>query len=87
MFRVLWVVATLALFCLPAASQSEAPTVVGKMAELILKYGDISETECGKKYKRPDPIEAPSNLNTEWYEPPASARRHLTTPTSLMRSF
>jgi len=43
--------------------------------------------ECGKKYERPDPIEAPSNLNTEWYEPPASARRHLTTPTSLMRSF
>ena len=52
MFRILWVVATLALFCVPAASQSEAPTVVGKMAELILKHGDISETECGTKYKR-----------------------------------
>ena len=52
MVRILLVVATLALFFLPAASQSEAPTVVGKMAELILKYGDISETECGTKYKR-----------------------------------
>ena len=41
--------------------------------------------ECGKKYKRPDPIEVPPPLNTEWYEPPASARRHLTTPASLMR--
>ena len=52
MVRILLVGATLALFSLPAASQSEAPTVVGKMAELILKYGDISETECGTKYKR-----------------------------------
>ena len=41
--------------------------------------------ECGKKYDRPDPIEVPSTLETEWYEPPASARRHLTTPASLMR--
>ena len=52
MVRILMVGATLVLFFLPAVSQSEAPTVVGKMAELILKYGDISETECGTKYKR-----------------------------------
>ena len=52
MVRILLAVATLALFSLPAKSQGETPTVVGKVAELILKYGDISETECGTKYKR-----------------------------------
>ena len=52
MGRILLAVATLALFSLPAKSQGETPTVVGKVAELILKYGDISETECGTKYKR-----------------------------------
>ena len=41
--------------------------------------------ECGKKYDRPDPIEVSPTLGTDWYEPPASARRHLTTPASLMR--
>ena len=52
MVRILLAVATLALFSLPAKSEGETPTVVGKVAELILKYGDISETECGTKYKR-----------------------------------
>ena len=52
MVRILLAIATLVFFCLPAPSKSEAPTVVGKMDELILKYGDISETECGTKYKR-----------------------------------
>ena len=52
MGRILLAVATLALFSLPEKSQGETPTVVGRVAELILKYGDISETECGTKYKR-----------------------------------
>ena len=52
MGRILLALATLALFSLPEKSQGETPTVVGKVAELILKYGDISETECGTKYKR-----------------------------------
>ena len=52
MGKVLVAVATLVLFLLPTASQSETPIVVGKMAELILKYGDVSKTECGTKYKR-----------------------------------
>jgi len=40
---------------------------------------------CGKKYDRPAMVEIPSDLEIGWYEPPASARRHLTTPVSLMR--
>ena len=52
MGRILLAVATLALFSLPVPSQGETLTVVGKVAELILKYGNISETECGTKYKR-----------------------------------
>ena len=41
--------------------------------------------ECGKKYERPAPIKVKPDLEIGWYEPPASARRHLTTPVSLMR--
>ena len=52
MGRILLAVATLALFSLPVASQGETPTVVGKVAYRILKQADISETECGTKYKR-----------------------------------
>ena len=52
MIRIILTATTLSLFCLPAASQVEVPTVVGNIAELILKHGDISETECGTKYKR-----------------------------------
>ena len=40
---------------------------------------------CGKKYDRPEMIEITPDLEIGWYEPPASARRHLTTPVSLMR--
>jgi tRNA(Ile2)-agmatinylcytidine synthase len=40
---------------------------------------------CGKKYDRPEMRETAPNLEIGWYEPPASARRHLTTPVSLMR--
>ena len=40
---------------------------------------------CGKKYDRPEMIEFTPDLEIGWYEPPASARRHLTTPISLMR--
>ena len=40
---------------------------------------------CGKKYDRPQMIEVTPDLEIGWYEPPASARRHLTTPVSLMR--
>ena len=40
---------------------------------------------CGLKYDRPKLIESSTTLSTIWYEPPASARRHLTTPISLMR--
>ena len=40
---------------------------------------------CGKKYDRPEMIEVIPDLKIGWYEPPASARRHLTTPISLMR--
>ena len=41
--------------------------------------------KCGEKYDRPELIEADIKLELKWYEPPASARRHLTTPISLMR--
>ena len=40
---------------------------------------------CGKKYDRPEMLEVTPDLEIGWYEPPASARRHLTTPISLMR--
>ena len=40
---------------------------------------------CGLKYDRPKLIESSTTLSTIWYEPTASARRHLTTPISLMR--
>nr|AIE93742.1 putative DNA-binding protein containing a Zn-ribbon domain [uncultured marine group II/III euryarchaeote AD1000_39_G05] len=40
---------------------------------------------CGKKYDRPEMLEVIPDLEIGWYEPPASARRHLTTPISLMR--
>ncbi|SVD56380.1 uncharacterized protein METZ01_LOCUS409234, partial [marine metagenome] len=40
--------------------------------------------DCGEKYDRPPPIEIRSGLELKWYEPPASARRHLSTPISLM---
>ena len=40
---------------------------------------------CSKKYDRPERREVVSDLEIGWYEPPASARRHLTTPVSLMR--
>ena len=39
-------------FCMPTVSHAETLPVVGTVAELIMKYGDISETECGTKYKR-----------------------------------
>ena len=42
-------------------------------------------TVCGKKYDRPGMVEVAPDLEIGWYEPPASARRHLTTPISLMR--
>ena len=41
--------------------------------------------KCGEKYDRPELIEGDTKLELKWYEPPASARRHLTTPISLMR--
>ena len=40
--------------------------------------------KCGKKYSRPAMIECKSELELGWYEPPASSRRHLSTPVSLM---
>ena len=42
---------------------------------------------CGKKHERPDMIEIASDLQLQWYEPPASSRRHLSTPVSLMRKI
>ncbi|MBE28008.1 MAG: hypothetical protein CMB06_02725 [Euryarchaeota archaeon] len=39
---------------------------------------------CGKKYSRPAMIELDSELELGWYEPPASSRRHLSTPVSMM---
>ena len=40
---------------------------------------------CGKKYDRPEMVEVTPDLELGWYGPPASARRHLITPVSLMR--
>jgi|TARA_B110000263_G_scaffold16739_1_gene13405 tRNA(Ile2)-agmatinylcytidine synthase len=39
---------------------------------------------CSKRYDRPDKVEISSDLELKWYEPPASSRRHLSTPISLM---
>ena len=39
---------------------------------------------CGKKYSRPEMIAFESELELGWYEPPASSRRHLSTPASMM---
>ena len=39
---------------------------------------------CSKKYDRPEKVVASSGLELKWYEPPASSRRHLSTPISLM---
>ena len=39
---------------------------------------------CSKKYDRPEKVIASSGLELKWYEPPASSRRHLSTPISLM---
>ena len=44
----------------------------------------FSCNDCGEKYDRPPPIKIKSGLELKWYEPPASARRHLSTPISLM---
>ncbi|MEE2693997.1 MAG: hypothetical protein VX884_00785 [Pseudomonadota bacterium] len=52
MVRTALMIAMLVVFCLPASTQEEVRPVVGKMAELILKYGDTLETKCGTKYKR-----------------------------------
>ncbi len=38
-------------FCMPTVSHAETLPVVGSVAELIMKCGDISETGCGAKYK------------------------------------
>ena len=40
---------------------------------------------CRKRYERPKSLKIKSKLELDWYEPPASARRHLTTPISLLR--
>ena len=40
---------------------------------------------CGKKYDRPALIPKSPNLDLNWFEPPASSRRHLTKPIYLMR--
>ena len=39
---------------------------------------------CSKKYERPEKVKISSDLKLKWYEPPASSRRHLSTPVSLM---
>ena len=39
---------------------------------------------CSNKYDRPKMVEVSSGLELKWYEPPASSRRHLSTPLSLM---
>ena len=39
---------------------------------------------CSKKYDRPEKVEVSSDLELKWYEPPASSRRHLSTPISLI---
>ena len=39
---------------------------------------------CGKKYERPNMVEIKSDLELKWYEPPATSRRHLSTPVSLI---
>ena len=39
---------------------------------------------CGEKYSRPDLVEIKPNLELKWYEPPASSRRHLAAPATLM---
>ena len=39
---------------------------------------------CSNKYDRPKKVEVSSDLELKWYEPPASSRRHLSTPISLM---
>jgi len=43
--------------------------------------------ECGEKYERPEMIEVDSDLKLGWYEPPASSRRHLSTPVSLISKY
>jgi len=59
--------------------------ICGNRTHSIGKGLDYKCNNCGKKYSRPPLIEVESNLNIGWYEPPASSRRHLTTPISLMR--
>ena len=39
-------------FCLPIVCHAEPLPVVGMVAELIMKHGDVSDMECGTKYKR-----------------------------------
>jgi len=39
---------------------------------------------CSKKYDRPEKVKISSDLELKWYEPPASSRRHLSTPISLI---
>jgi len=36
---------------MPAGSHTETLPVVGTVAELIMEYSDISNTECGTKYE------------------------------------
>ena len=47
--KTLFTVLLLLGFCMPTVSHTETLPVVGTAAELIMKYGDISDTECGTK--------------------------------------
>ena len=50
--KTLLIILLLLGFCMPTVSYTETPPVVGTVTELIMEYGDISETKCATKYKR-----------------------------------
>ena len=70
----------------PRYSKPPNPVCVcGKRTHSSGKNSKYRCKSCGKKYDRPALIPKSPNLDLNWFEPPASSRRHLTKPIDLMR--
>ena len=59
--------------------------ICGKRTHSSGKNSKYRCNSCGEKYDRPSLINESPNLELDWFEPPASSRRHLTKPIKLMR--
>ena len=70
----------------PRYSKPPNPVCIcGKRTHSSGKNSKYRCKSCGKKYDRPSLIPKSPDLDLNWFEPPASSRRHLTKPIDLMR--